>query len=96
MAYTQSYMPRSNITGPQFSSCETACAQLSRGYAALSVLERQCANIQLQEPVTRLLLFEALVTLTLLYGTENWGPSLHKANNWKDLKRLLVSMIGRI
>ena len=57
-------------------------------------LERQCAHLQFQESRTKLWLFDTLVTPTLLYGVETWGPSLNKANHWKDLERPLVSMIA--
>ena len=50
--------------------------------------------MQFQEPQTNLWLFDTLVTPTLLYGVEMWGPSLNKANHWKDLGRPLVSMIA--
>ena len=33
------------FTGPRFSLREVACARLSRGYAALGALERQCAHL---------------------------------------------------
>ena len=35
-----------------------------------------------------------LVTPSLLYGVETWGPSLNKAIHWKYLERPLVSMIA--
>ena len=30
------------------------------------------------------------------FRLETWGPSLNKANHWKDLERPLVSMIARM
>ena len=39
------------FTGPRF-LWDAACARLSRGYAALGVLEGQCAHLQFQEPRT--------------------------------------------
>ena len=95
MEYTRSYTYLGvTFTGPRFSLQEAACARLSRGYAALGALERQCAHLQFQEPRTKLWLFDTLVTPTLLYGVEMWGPSLNKANYGKDLERPLVSMIA--
>ena len=79
--------------GPRFSLQEAACARLSRGYATLNALERQCAHLQFQEAQTKLWLFDTLITPTLLYGVEMWGPSLTNADHWKDLERPLVSMI---
>ena len=67
------------------------CAQLSRGYAALGALERQCAHLQFQEPQTKLWLFDTLVTPTLLYGVQTWGPSLNKEKHWRDLERFSVN-----
>ena len=78
------------FTGPRFSLQEVSCARHSRGYAALSVLERQCAHFQ-QDPQTKQWLFDTLMTPTLLYGAEMWGPSLNKGKNWKWC---LVSMIA--
>ena len=81
--YTRSYTYLGvTFTGPRFSLQEAACARLSRGYAALGALERQCANLQFQENL--------VLTPTLLYGVETWGPSLNKANHWKDLERPIV------
>ena len=34
----------------------------------------------------KLWLFDTLVTPTLLCRVETWGPSLNKANHWKDLE----------
>ena len=75
---------------------EAACARLSHRYAALGTRERQCGHLQFQKPQTKLWLFDTLVTPTLLYGVETWGPSLKKANHWKDFERPLLSMIARI
>ena len=32
-----------------------------------------------------------LVTPSLLYGVETWGPSLNKANHWNDLETFSVN-----
>ena len=49
--YTCSYTYLGVIfTRPRFSLREVACARLSRGYAALGVLEIQCADLQFHEP----------------------------------------------
>ena len=64
---------------------EAACADFLVDMQPL-VLSRQCADLQSQEPRTKLWLFDTLVTPTLLYGVETWGPSLNKANHWKDLE----------
>ena len=46
VAYTQSYTYlRVIFVGPWFSLREVASAQLSRGYAALGALKRQCAHL---------------------------------------------------
>ena len=51
--YTRSYTYLGvTFIGPRFSLQEAACAQLSRGYAALGALKRQCAHLQFQEPRT--------------------------------------------
>ena len=82
VAYTHFYTYLGvTFTGPRFSLREANCAQLSHGYAALGALERQCAHLQFQEPRIKLGLFDTLLTPTLLYGVEAWGPSLNKANN---------------
>ncbi len=97
VAYTRSYTYLGvTFTGPRLSLHEAACARLSRGYAALGTLERQCAHIQFQEPRTKLWLFDTLVAPTLLYGVEIWGPSSYKGHKWTDLERPLVLMIGRM
>jgi hypothetical protein len=82
--------------GPRLFLQEAACARLSRGYAAVGALERQCTHIQFQEARTKLGLFDTLVTPTLLYGVEIWGLSSHKAHNWTGLERPLVLMIGHM
>ena len=46
-----------------------------------------------KESQTKLWLFDTLVILTHLYKLETYGPSLYKANNFKDLERHLVTMI---
>ena len=68
--------------GPWFSLRETACAQDSRGYAALGTLERQCAHIRFQKKRIELRLFDTIVALNLLYKVETWRPSLNKEINW--------------
>ena len=53
--YARSYTyPGVTFTRPRFSLREAACARLSRGYAALGALDRQCAHLQFQEPQTKL------------------------------------------
>lgn len=98
--------------GPRFSMRKVVGARQARGFAALGALERQCADIQFQEPRTKLWLFDTLVTSTLLYGAEIWGPSLfHKRkeplagqdgpesdynDGWRHMERPLVMMIARM
>lgn len=98
--------------GPQFSMREAADARLTRGFAALGALERQCAHIQFQEPRTKLWLFDTLVTPTLLYGAPIWGPSLYHTrrdpltgqdgperdfyDGWQPMERPLVTMIAHM
>ena len=77
-----------------FSLQEAAYASFSHGFAALGAVERQCAHLQFQKPRNKPQLPDILVKQTLLYGVETWGPSLSKANSWKDLERPLLSMIA--
>eukprot|EP00250_Pteridium_aquilinum_P019422 c24426_g1_i1 orf=1306-2640(+) len=78
-------------------------ARLTRGHAALGGLERMCSQIQFQEPRTKLWLFDTLVTSTLLYGVQIWGPSLDHSrrsggtyDGWRSMERPLISMISRM
>ena len=40
------------------------------------MLERMCAQVQFQEPIIKLWLFDIVVTSVILYGKQIWGPSL--------------------
>lgn len=73
------------------------------GYAALSSLERKCSHVQFHEPCAKLWLFDTLVTWTLLYGVQIWGPSLdHRScsdrayDGWGSMERPLVTMIAKM
>ncbi|MCO5592395.1 hypothetical protein L7F22_046398 [Adiantum nelumboides] len=74
------------FTGPPFSLKQAADGRLDKDFAALGRLERQCAHIQVQEPRTKLWLFDSLVTLALLYGSMVWGPSLN-TEEWRRMER---------
>ena len=53
--YTRSYTYLGvTFTRPRFSLREVARARISRRYAALGALERQCAHLQFQEPRSKL------------------------------------------
>ena len=76
-------------------SLESVCAQLSHRYAALGALEKTMCTFAVPR-AAKLGLFDTLLTPTLFYGVEMWGPILNKANNWKDLERPLVIIIARM
>ena len=61
------------------------CARLYHGY--LGALETQCANLQFQEPRTKLWLFDALVTR--LVSTES------SQGFWRDLYSMIAHMLRR-
>ena len=79
--HTILHIHRSNNQRASIQLQPAACAQLSRGYAALGALERQYTHLQFQEPQTKL-------WISLSYTVD----SLHKENNWKDLGCHVVSM----
>ena len=81
--HTLLHILRITFSGPKFSLREAACARLSHEYANLGSFERECADLQFQEPRTKLWLFDTLVTPIVLYELEMWGLNLNKASSWK-------------
>ncbi|MCO5608531.1 hypothetical protein L7F22_062742 [Adiantum nelumboides] len=82
---------------------EVATSRRTRGYAALAHLEKMCSLVQFQEPKTKLWLFDTLVTPTLLYGVQIWGPSLnHRTrlggtlDGWRKMEKPLVTLIAKL
>ena len=51
-------------------------AQISGGYIALAKLERQCYHSHFQDPRTKSLFFDSLVSPARMYGSPCWGPDL--------------------
>ena len=83
------------FSGPMFSLRRATETRLSRAYATLGGLERMCSQVQFQEPRTKLWLFDTLITSTMLYGVQVWGPSMDH-DRWRIMERPLVSMISRM
>ena len=78
----------------KFSMTQAAKDRLTRGYASLSLLERQCHHAYFQEPQTKGWLFDALVTPSLMYASIVWAPGL-PSFMWTQLERPLVMMLSR-
>jgi len=83
------------FTGPRFSMVPAADARLTRGYAALALLEKQCFQAHFQEPRTKHWLFDTLVTPALMYGAPLWGPDVSD-EGWRKIERPQVMMISRM
>lgn len=79
-------------TDPRFSMRAAAPPRVYRGYAAISSLERQCVHLHFQDISSKLHLFHALVTPTVLHGIEVWGPNL--SSYWVSVERVLVSTLS--
>ena len=73
-------------TQGRFSMTQAARDRLTRGYAALGALERQCHQAHFQEPRTKGWLFDTLVTPALMLYSSVWGPGLTAAI-WSQIER---------
>ena len=82
-------------TQGKFSMTQAAKDKLTRGYAALGALERQCHQAHFQEPRTKGWLFDTLVTPALMYSSSVWGPGL-TAGIWSQSERPQVMMLARM
>ena len=78
----------------KFSMTQAAKDRLTKGYASLSLLERQCHQAHFQEPRTKGWLFDSLVTPSLMYASVVWAPGL-SPSTWNQLERPLVMMLSR-
>ncbi|KAH7307670.1 hypothetical protein KP509_22G071500 [Ceratopteris richardii] len=74
---------------------EAARDRITRGYAALALMERQCHQAYFQESRTKRWLFDTSVTPTLMYGAAIWGPGL-ATSVWTALERPQILMIARL
>ena len=70
-------------------------ARISRGYAALARLERQCYHSHFQDPRTKSLLFDSLVRPAGMYGSPCWGADLLD-REWARVERLQILMFARM
>ena len=82
-------------TQGRFSMTQAARDRLTRGYAALGALERQCHQAHFQEPRTKGWLFDTLVTPALMYSSSVWGPGLTDAI-WNQIERPQVLMLAKM
>ena len=82
-------------TQGKFSMTQAARDRLTRGYAALGALERQCHQAHFQEPRTKGWLFDTLVTPALMYSSSMWGPGL-TVDTWSQMERPQVLMLARM
>ena len=80
--------------GP-FSMAQAATDRLTRGYAALAMLERRCHQAHFQEPRTKGWLFDTLVTPALMYAAAVWAPGLTDSQ-WARIERPQICMISRL
>ncbi|MCO5589434.1 hypothetical protein L7F22_043401 [Adiantum nelumboides] len=78
-----------------FSMTQAARDRLTRGYASLAMMERQCHQAHFQEPRTKGWLFDTLVTPTLMHASAIWGPGLVDSV-WTQIERPQIIMISRI
>ena len=69
--------------------------RLTRGYATLAMLERQCHQAHFQEPRTKGWLFDTLVTPALMYAAVIWAPGL-SASSWTQIERPQILMLSRM
>ena len=79
----------------KFSMTQAAKDRLTKGYASLSLLERQCHQAHFQEPRTKAWLFDTIVTPSLMYVALVWTPGL-PTHIWTQLERPLVMMLSRL
>ena len=63
-----------------------------RGYASLSLLERQCHHTYFQEPQTKVWLFDLLVIPSLMYALLVWVAGVPHFM-WVQLETQLVMML---
>ena len=82
-------------TAGRFSMARAATNRLTRGYAALAMLERQCHQAHFQKPRTKVWLFDTLVTPALMYAAAVWALGL-SASSWTQIERLQVLMLSRM
>ncbi|MCO5598486.1 hypothetical protein L7F22_052583 [Adiantum nelumboides] len=78
-----------------FSMTQAARDRLTRGYASLAMMERQCHQAHFQEPRTKGWLFDTLVTPALMYASPIWGPGLADSV-WTQIERPHIIMISRM
>lgn len=78
-----------------FNLIPTSQARLHKGYVGLASLDEQCFQLQSHNINTKIRLFHTLVTPTLLYGYEVWGPCLRQSS-WSCIERVLISMMSKI
>ena len=69
--------------------------RLTKGFAALAMLECRCHQAHFQEPRTKGWLLDTLVTPALMYAATVWAPGLSSAT-WTQLERPQVCMISRL
>ena len=74
---------------------QAARDRLTRGYAALAMLEGQCHQAHFQEPHMKGWLFDTLVTLALMYAAVVWAPRLSRSS-WTQLERPQIMMMSRM
>ena len=74
---------------------QAARDRLTRGYAALALLERQCHQAHFQEPRMKVWLFDTLVNPALMYASAIWPPEL-RVSTWTQIERSQVIMLSRM
>jgi hypothetical protein len=79
----------------QFSLRHAFQPHLNKGYGSLALLERQCFQNHFQDNISRMHLLDTIIEPSVLYGSDDWGPSLLQANKART-KRIQTLMLQPI
>ena len=83
------------FSSPRFNLRLALRPRINKEYGSLALLERQWFCHHFQDISSKMNLLDTLISPTVLYGSESWGPSLLESD-WASAERVQILLLRSI